>query len=142
VLSVRLDAPPDWMTRGACLGVEPDLFYPDKSDSGNAAKRICRACPVVSDCLAYALRIDTAHGIWGGLGARERQQINARQVRAKRADHEEPPHGTAAGYQFHQRHRTPTCPECRAAQSTYVTERRIASRQPTLHRRAGKAPTT
>ena len=38
------------------------------------AKAICAACPVRRDCLAFALRIGQADGIWGGLTEEERRK--------------------------------------------------------------------
>jgi hypothetical protein len=39
------------------------------------AKRICARCPVKSPCLAYALGVHEALGIWGGSTEAERRQL-------------------------------------------------------------------
>lgn len=39
------------------------------------ARRLCRACPVATDCLEYALRHDERYGIWGGLDPVERAAL-------------------------------------------------------------------
>lgn len=69
----------DWRSAAACQATDPDLFFP-VSGSGKSleqverAKAICAACPVRPDCLAFALRIGQADGIWGGLTEEERRK--------------------------------------------------------------------
>ena len=69
----------DWRSAAACQATDPDLFFP-VSGSGKSleqverAKAICAACPVRQDCLAFALRIGQADGIWGGLTEEERRK--------------------------------------------------------------------
>jgi WhiB family redox-sensing transcriptional regulator len=36
------------------------------------AKAICSACPVIEQCLARAIEVGEAHGIWGGMNTEER----------------------------------------------------------------------
>ena len=36
---------------------------------------MCAGCPVVVQCLEYALAQDERFGIWGGLSERERRRI-------------------------------------------------------------------
>jgi WhiB family transcriptional regulator, redox-sensing transcriptional regulator len=68
----------DWRSAAACQDADPDLFFP-VSGSGKSleqiesAKAICATCPVRPDCLAFALRIGQADGIWGGLTEEERR---------------------------------------------------------------------
>ena len=38
------------------------------------AREICHECPVRRDCLAFALVMDDAWGVWGGLTPAERQR--------------------------------------------------------------------
>ena len=65
-----------WMSRGACLGVDPELFFP-VADRGPAlhqitvAKRVCQHCTVRSLCLTYAVETRQS-GIWGGTTLEER----------------------------------------------------------------------
>ena len=65
-----------WMLRGACLGEDPELFFPI-SGSGSAgakiraAKAICAQCPVRANCLSYALSTQP-DGSWGGTTREER----------------------------------------------------------------------
>lgn len=81
----------EWMSRGACRDADPDLFYPDENNAGrNAyarARVFCNTCPVVNDCLQFALshmdadRNDEthipigAHGMWGNTSPRQRWRI-------------------------------------------------------------------
>ncbi|MFD5573428.1 WhiB family transcriptional regulator [Streptomyces cadmiisoli] len=37
-----------------------------------AAKRVCAGCPVVTECLHYALRGGQTSGVWGGTDEHER----------------------------------------------------------------------
>ena len=41
----------------------------------NHAKRICRNCPVRTECLAYALDYGMEYGVWGGMTERERRSL-------------------------------------------------------------------
>jgi WhiB family redox-sensing transcriptional regulator len=69
-----LDDPP-WQAAGVCAGVDPDLWFPEKGGSTAQAKRLCRSCPVRSECLEFALDNDERFGIWGGLSERERRRL-------------------------------------------------------------------
>ena len=64
-----------WYDRAACLEVDADTFFPEKGGSSRPAKRVCAACTVRAECLAYALDNDERFGIWGGLSERERRQL-------------------------------------------------------------------
>lgn len=78
---------PEWMARGACIGLPPavrdQVFFPGQGESVAPAKRICRDCPVRSECLAYALANGEKFGIWGGKSERDRRRIRAEQRRAR-----------------------------------------------------------
>lgn len=85
----------DWREEAACAGMG-DLFFPeDISETRgrprkyyhrelpesqrliNRAKQICEHCPVRRQCLAEGLAQTGANvwGIWGGLTANERRQL-------------------------------------------------------------------
>lgn len=64
-----------WRQRGACRGLDPDIFYPPTDDEADAAKAVCAECPVREPCLEFALSTREAEGIWGGTTARERRRI-------------------------------------------------------------------
>ncbi len=66
-----------WREDAACLGLTPDVFYPDEQSSPKdkaRAIRICAGCAVRDQCLQFALANNEKFGIWGGLpvGARRR----------------------------------------------------------------------
>ncbi|MFF4584892.1 WhiB family transcriptional regulator [Streptomyces sp. NPDC001388] len=67
----------EWLRSAACVGEDPELFFP-VGTTGPAlrevadAKRVCARCPVVADCLDYALGSGQTSGVWGGTGEAER----------------------------------------------------------------------
>ena len=65
----------DWRDQAACTYVDPDLWFPEKGESSDEAKRICRTCPVQADCLADALAHYEQYGIWGGHSARKLRKL-------------------------------------------------------------------
>jgi WhiB family transcriptional regulator, redox-sensing transcriptional regulator len=70
----------DWRRRAACSSSDPDLFFPI-GDTGpavehaEAAKAVCRQCPVRLDCLEYALTSNQDAGVWGGATEEERRKL-------------------------------------------------------------------
>jgi WhiB family transcriptional regulator, redox-sensing transcriptional regulator len=73
-----------WQTQANCLGVDPDLFFPERGASTREAKAVCRGCVVREDCLEYALVNGEKFGIWGGLSERERRRIRRQRALAGR----------------------------------------------------------
>ncbi|WP_351235447.1 WhiB family transcriptional regulator [Streptomyces sp. NPDC002133] len=78
----------DWREMAACLGRDPDLFFPvGNSNSGatlmqiTEAKAVCRRCPVVEQCLNWAVKAVSVDGIWGGTTEVERRAMRKRMVR-------------------------------------------------------------
>ena len=69
---------PAWQRSANCLGVDPDLFFPERGGSSYEAKEVCRSCVVRRDCLQYALDNSEKFGIWGGLSERERRRLRRR----------------------------------------------------------------
>ena len=39
----------DWQDFANCLGVDPDLFFPERGASTREAKEVCRGCVVRED---------------------------------------------------------------------------------------------
>ncbi|WP_124039790.1 WhiB family transcriptional regulator [Neoactinobaculum massilliense] len=81
----------DWRRRASCLNEDPELFFPVGSTGQAAhqiehAKSICAACPVMSNCLAYALETGQEAGIWGGMSEEERRSTRRRNARRRRAN--------------------------------------------------------
>ncbi|MFC3997252.1 WhiB family transcriptional regulator [Nocardiopsis sediminis] len=73
----------DWRHHAACRDEDPELFFPI-GNSGPAvfqieeAKEVCRACPVTSSCLAWALETGQDGGVWGGMSEDERRALRRR----------------------------------------------------------------
>ena len=64
-----------WQDQANCLGVDPDLFFPERGASTREAKEVCRGCVVRMECLEYALDSAEKFGIWGGMSERERRRL-------------------------------------------------------------------
>jgi WhiB family transcriptional regulator, redox-sensing transcriptional regulator len=64
-----------WQTQANCMGVDPDLFFPERGASTREAKEVCRGCVVREDCLEFALANGEKFGIWGGMSERERRRV-------------------------------------------------------------------
>jgi WhiB family redox-sensing transcriptional regulator len=93
--------PVDWRAQAACAGRDTDLFYGADGRTGpraneTRAKRICGRCPVITECLTWAIRTGEPWGIWGGRTPAERgvpeawhrngarTRANARRLAARR----------------------------------------------------------
>jgi WhiB family redox-sensing transcriptional regulator len=74
-----------WQLYANCLGVDPDLFFPERGASTKEAKSVCKGCVVRDDCLEYALANGEKFGIWGGLSERERRRIRRQRALARAA---------------------------------------------------------
>jgi WhiB family redox-sensing transcriptional regulator len=76
----------DWRKRAACKDEDPELFFPI-GDVGPAvaqidkAKAVCRRCPVVDECLNWALTMGEDDGVWGGMSEDERRAVRRRDIR-------------------------------------------------------------
>ena len=79
----------NWRDEAACRHADPDLFFP-VGTTGPAlrqvdeAKRICRAFPARTPCLAWALGNAIPAGIWGGTTEEERSAIRGTRIRRER----------------------------------------------------------
>ena len=65
----------DWQFRANCMGVDPELFFPERGSSTREAKEVCRGCVVREDCLDFAIANGEKFGIWGGMSERERRRV-------------------------------------------------------------------
>ena len=74
-----------WQTRANCMGVDPDLFFPERGASTREAKEVCRGCVVREDCLEFALANGEKFGIWGGMSERERRRLRRSRNLQRRA---------------------------------------------------------
>ena len=73
-----------WQEEANCLGVDPDLFFPERGASTREAKAVCRGCEVRYECLEYALAHGEKFGIWGGLSERERRRVRRQRALDRR----------------------------------------------------------
>ncbi len=64
-----------WRDKGACRGIDPDVFYPVADEDAEEAKAICAVCSVRQACLEHALSFREKEGVWGGATERERRRI-------------------------------------------------------------------
>jgi WhiB family transcriptional regulator, redox-sensing transcriptional regulator len=75
----------DWRCWAACRGVDPELFFP-VGEYGPAlaqivrAKEVCAGCPVVAECLSFAL-VAIPEGVAGGLTGEERRVLRGKRRR-------------------------------------------------------------
>jgi WhiB family redox-sensing transcriptional regulator len=67
----------EWKEEAACKG-QTELFFSirgSNTERNEAAKAICRTCPVSYQCLKYAKENLLAFGIWGGKTPAERLSL-------------------------------------------------------------------
>ncbi|WP_018654523.1 WhiB family transcriptional regulator [Actinomadura flavalba] len=70
-----------WSDHAICRGADPDLFFPIGyaasllQEQERAAKQICGNCPVIADCLTWALKVGEPDGVWGGTNPEERRML-------------------------------------------------------------------
>lgn len=76
------DDGPTWQDQANCLGVEPDLFFPERGEPTKHAKAVCEGCVVKAECLEFALVNGEKHGIWGGKSERERRRLRRERAQA------------------------------------------------------------
>ncbi len=84
--NLQLDT--SWQESSNCLGVDPDLFFPERGASTKEAKEVCRGCIVRNDCLEFALANGEKFGIWGGMSERERRRIRRQRALDRQAEAE------------------------------------------------------
>ncbi|QFG68533.1 WhiB family transcriptional regulator [Ornithinimicrobium pratense] len=81
------EGPGEWWQRAACRDRNAELFFhadhergPSRAVRTAKAKAVCGTCPVIVQCLAYALGNREPYGIWGGLDEQERARLVRRRV--------------------------------------------------------------
>ena len=90
---VELRERENWRADAACVGYSTDMFFTFDGEASatwtmrkKEAQAICAECPVKVDCLTAELRVamnaatGSAHGIFGGLDAEERNALARRLV--------------------------------------------------------------
>ena len=88
----------NWKAKTKCLRSDPDIFFPPTAPEGltdeelakwdaevkaltKQAKRLCkglddgRPCPVINECLEYAMENKVWEGVYGGTSGRERRKL-------------------------------------------------------------------
>ncbi|MFE9451928.1 WhiB family transcriptional regulator [Streptomyces sp. NPDC006739] len=78
--SGRQPSTSDWRDRAACIGEDPDLFFPlsDLAVPGSETSRaqaVCRRCDVLIACRTWAIEHGEDDGIWGATTATQRRAI-------------------------------------------------------------------
>ncbi len=76
-------AEPTWRTDARCRRESAVHFFApphverreERRAREDAARRLCRACPVRQPCLEYSVVVQEPHGIWGGLNESERRRL-------------------------------------------------------------------
>ncbi|SEN88950.1 WhiB family transcriptional regulator [Actinacidiphila rubida] len=69
-----------WQKHAACRGMDSSVFFSPVSERGRARRRreeaarsICRACPVSGPCGRFARASRQEYGVWGGSTESERR---------------------------------------------------------------------
>jgi WhiB family redox-sensing transcriptional regulator len=63
-----------WNALGNCRTGDPDRLFVTGAKQ-REARRICRGCPVLAECLAKALDDRIEFGVWGGMTERQRRSM-------------------------------------------------------------------
>ena len=75
-VKVEKEDPEPWMGKAACKQEETNIFF---EHPATKALKHCKGCPVVLDCLAFALRTEPPghrrYGILGGKTPAERERL-------------------------------------------------------------------
>ena len=74
-----------WQHYANCLGVDPELFFPERGVSTREARAVCQGCVVKDECLDFAIRNSEKFGIWGGKSERERRRVRRQRALARTA---------------------------------------------------------
>lgn len=79
-----------WRGQASCRYSDPNLFFPpgtsgDAEAQVEAAKAVCRSCPVQLPCLQFPLATSQVDGIWGGKDEAERRKLRRKWRRGKRS---------------------------------------------------------
>jgi len=79
----------EWQLHSSCRGADQELFFPAEGERAaqarlreQRAKRVCEACPVLSQCRSFALSTRQEYGIWGGMTEDERRSMHRATTRS------------------------------------------------------------
>jgi len=81
----------DWQDSARCRGQDELFFHPTgerdpaRTAREDAARQLCRSCPVRRECARHALTMREPYGVWGGMSEDERaeQLFGPRPVRKR-----------------------------------------------------------
>lgn len=111
-----------------CANGDTEAWFPPRTDirANRAATALCNGCPVINECLEFALAAEAGmgasgrEGIFGGLTPAERARLVRGQTKPIR-------HGTEAGYRKHHRRGESPCGACMVAASKAKARRESAA---------------
>jgi len=63
-----------WMSKGICNDDNRSLFYSLYISDQRAAVKICQECPIINECLEYAIK-NNEIGVWGGTTEKQRKRL-------------------------------------------------------------------
>lgn len=69
------------LDQAACNGKDTEMFFPKNKVAEYKAKAVCSSCPVVLQCLMWAIT-EKEVGIWGGATTKERKELRSPRSRA------------------------------------------------------------
>ncbi len=78
-----------WRGDASCRDTDPELYFPSGSTGAaheqiEAAKSVCRSCPVQGPCLRFAIETNQEDGVWGGRDEQERRRLRKAWREARR----------------------------------------------------------
>ncbi len=63
-----------WRRHAVCRTMPPGTFFVNDPGEVEVVKKVCRGCPVVEACAAYALAQEDAPGVWGAMSEADRHK--------------------------------------------------------------------
>lgn len=117
--------PESWRAQAACADTESAIWFPEKGDwiTSQAAKSLCRTCPVVRECGDYAIEHHILDGVWGAMTPEDRKPLLGLRPRKDSIDH-----ATYRGAKQHYRRGETPCRPCQDAAAAYQRERKAERR--------------
>lgn len=78
-----------WRDQAACRDEDPETFFPAGESAPYQqqvaeAVAVCRRCPVIRRCFAWAVEAGQEQGIWGGTTEHDRMSYRRRRSDAAR----------------------------------------------------------
>jgi len=73
----------NWRESANCIGIDTDLFFPDRGEPTRVIQGICARCIVKTECLEFAIADPEIVGYFGGMSARNRQKLRVKRSRQK-----------------------------------------------------------